>query len=337
VRSAMTGTWTFGTHDLTDTQMVMDEDVILAGAHPEQWGNKKPGYNYAIASGIDDSRWPMPARTYGHPFGVHTPGADSPAAQLRNWVRRCIEAGVHDPLDELSVGVISRLMPKEWAERTRLDGSPVAQLLPAGPGAALPVAGAAAVAAAPVDRTPIAPAGPTGTVAAAAADAVAEAEQDDESGEDLPEQIRAFITEALTTSIEEEPVDDGGIGPLSTQEFSEAAAALAAVELPEDEDEDEDDENDGRAVDGWAALAGTQERMKPRQARAHLRGRLLALDAEQPGREIRAADIAGAITETGCGADWGRRMLREFLEAELLENPQRGVYKVLRQPAIAGS
>lgn len=333
VRTNLTGSWVFGTAEKVDTQMVLSDEVILAGAEPHVWGNKKPGYNYYVGPGVDEERWAMPQRTYGTPFGVTTRGAMSPAEALRVWIQRCIDAGVRDGLDELTV----RLMPEEYAERTRLDGTPVKQLLPAGPSVALPVAAVAAAPAA-AGRVPIAPAGPANAAAVAAADAVASAEQDaqeQDEFEELPEEIRAFIVEALTESIEEEPVNDGGVGPLSAEEFAEAAAVLAEVELPE---EDEEDEEDNGEVDGWARLAGgPQKRMESGPARSLLRGRLIALDAEQPGREIRFDDIASVITETGLTRAWGRSMLREFLETDLLEQPGRGVYRVLRQPASVGS
>ncbi|MBQ1165753.1 conjugal transfer protein TraB, partial [Streptomyces sp. A73] len=38
-----------------------------AGARPEAWENRKPGYNYLVAPGVDEERYAMKARTFDPP------------------------------------------------------------------------------------------------------------------------------------------------------------------------------------------------------------------------------------------------------------------------------
>lgn len=49
--------------DPRDEGFSLPESVIDAGAHPGVWGNRRPGYCYAVSPGIDEERYPSPART----------------------------------------------------------------------------------------------------------------------------------------------------------------------------------------------------------------------------------------------------------------------------------
>lgn len=63
VRAQLSG-WAFGCRSADDAAMVLSDAMIEAGAHPEAWGSKKPGYNYLEASHVDDEKHVMPARTF---------------------------------------------------------------------------------------------------------------------------------------------------------------------------------------------------------------------------------------------------------------------------------
>ncbi|MEV5653734.1 plasmid transfer protein TraB [Streptomyces sp. NPDC052291] len=49
--------------DPRDEGFSLPDAVIDAGAHPGAWGNRKPGYCYVVAGGIDPDRYAAPART----------------------------------------------------------------------------------------------------------------------------------------------------------------------------------------------------------------------------------------------------------------------------------
>ncbi|WP_018553989.1 MULTISPECIES: plasmid transfer protein TraB [unclassified Streptomyces] len=49
--------------DPRDEGFSLPDTVIDAGAHPGAWGNRKPGYCYVVAGGIDPDRYASPART----------------------------------------------------------------------------------------------------------------------------------------------------------------------------------------------------------------------------------------------------------------------------------
>ncbi|MEV6081576.1 plasmid transfer protein TraB [Streptomyces sp. NPDC052069] len=49
--------------DARDEGFSLPDAVIDQGAHPGAWGNRKPGYCYVVAGGIDPDRYASPART----------------------------------------------------------------------------------------------------------------------------------------------------------------------------------------------------------------------------------------------------------------------------------
>ncbi|MFZ4279660.1 plasmid transfer protein TraB [Streptomyces rhizosphaericola] len=49
--------------DPRDESFSLPEKVIDAGAHPGAWANRRPGYCYVVSPGIDEARYPSPART----------------------------------------------------------------------------------------------------------------------------------------------------------------------------------------------------------------------------------------------------------------------------------
>lgn len=64
VREQLGGVICFGVKGSTTANMALPDDVIDAGARPEAWENRKPGYNYLVAPGIDEERYAMKARTF---------------------------------------------------------------------------------------------------------------------------------------------------------------------------------------------------------------------------------------------------------------------------------
>lgn len=67
VREQLGGVFCFGVKGSTTADMALPDDVRDAGARPEAWENRKPGYVYLVAPGIDEERYAMPARTYAPP------------------------------------------------------------------------------------------------------------------------------------------------------------------------------------------------------------------------------------------------------------------------------
>jgi hypothetical protein len=64
VREQLGGVMCFGVKGATTADMALPDDVRDAGARPEAWENRKPGYAYLVAPGVDEERYPMPIRTY---------------------------------------------------------------------------------------------------------------------------------------------------------------------------------------------------------------------------------------------------------------------------------
>ncbi|MFJ3839449.1 conjugal transfer protein TraB [Streptomyces sp. NPDC090054] len=64
VREQLGGALCFGVKGSTTADMALPDDVRDAGARPEAWENRKPGYHYCVAPGVDEDRYPMPARSW---------------------------------------------------------------------------------------------------------------------------------------------------------------------------------------------------------------------------------------------------------------------------------
>ncbi|MFI0914330.1 plasmid transfer protein TraB [Streptomyces abikoensis] len=64
VREQLGGSFVFGVKGSTTADMALPEDVRDAGARPEVWQNRRPGYAYLVAPGVDEERYPFPMRTY---------------------------------------------------------------------------------------------------------------------------------------------------------------------------------------------------------------------------------------------------------------------------------
>jgi len=64
VREQLGGVICFGVKGSTTADMALPDDVRDAGARPEAWENRRPGYNYLVAPGVDEDRYASPARTW---------------------------------------------------------------------------------------------------------------------------------------------------------------------------------------------------------------------------------------------------------------------------------
>ncbi|MFF8829311.1 plasmid transfer protein TraB [Streptomyces sp. NPDC015131] len=64
VREQLGGVICFGVKGSTTADMALPDDVRDAGARPEAWENRKPGYAYLVAPGVDEDRYATPLRTY---------------------------------------------------------------------------------------------------------------------------------------------------------------------------------------------------------------------------------------------------------------------------------
>lgn len=64
VREQLGGVLCFGVKGSTTADMALPDDVRDAGARPEAWENRKPGYAYLVAPGVDEERYATPLRTY---------------------------------------------------------------------------------------------------------------------------------------------------------------------------------------------------------------------------------------------------------------------------------
>ncbi|MBQ1164492.1 conjugal transfer protein TraB, partial [Streptomyces sp. A73] len=57
VREQLGGVFCFGVKGSPTADLALPDDVRDAGARPEAWENRKPGYNYLVAPGVDEERY----------------------------------------------------------------------------------------------------------------------------------------------------------------------------------------------------------------------------------------------------------------------------------------
>ncbi|MFE6703358.1 plasmid transfer protein TraB [Streptomyces sp. NPDC057718] len=69
--------------DPRDEGFALPESVIDSGAHPGAWGNRRPGYCYVVAGGIDPERYASPGRTQ-----QFTAAATAVMEMLAQWAVR---------------------------------------------------------------------------------------------------------------------------------------------------------------------------------------------------------------------------------------------------------
>lgn len=64
VREQLGAALCFGVKGSTTADMALPDDVRDMGAAPEAWQNRRPGYAYLVAPGVDEERYATPMRTY---------------------------------------------------------------------------------------------------------------------------------------------------------------------------------------------------------------------------------------------------------------------------------
>lgn len=103
--------WCFGCGDADSPVMALSDWVIKAGAHPENWKNRKPGYFYFEGLGIDDSLFVVPARS----FSTGPDGTDLREELLR---RNLAHAPYMAKLDRGSANATGLPGEISWWDRT---------------------------------------------------------------------------------------------------------------------------------------------------------------------------------------------------------------------------
>ncbi|EPD94584.1 hypothetical protein HMPREF1486_03137 [Streptomyces sp. HPH0547] len=102
VREQLGGVICFGVKGSTTADMALPDDVRDQGARPEVWENRRPGYAYLVAPGVDEELYPVPMRTFNA-------SDDDISAILANAPRPSV-----DPITAAAAG-------EAYANRTRYD------------------------------------------------------------------------------------------------------------------------------------------------------------------------------------------------------------------------
>ncbi|WP_327678561.1 plasmid transfer protein TraB [Kitasatospora sp. NBC_00458] len=63
-RASLGSSWVFGLRDDRDAAFALPDEALDAGAAPQAWRDKKPGYSYLVANGIPETFWATPGRAY---------------------------------------------------------------------------------------------------------------------------------------------------------------------------------------------------------------------------------------------------------------------------------
>lgn len=101
-RAQIGANWCFGVRDHTDAGFALPDDVLDAGAAPENWQNRKAGYSYVVAPGIPEERWPVAMRSWRG-------RRDALAAAVLEW------AHVRWPLDDVSIAAAGADYKQDFA------------------------------------------------------------------------------------------------------------------------------------------------------------------------------------------------------------------------------
>ncbi|KOU47948.1 sporulation protein SsgA [Streptomyces sp. MMG1522] len=98
--------------DPRDEGFSLPEAVINAGAHPGAWGNRRPGYCYVVAGGIDPDRYAAPGRTQ-----QFTQAATAVMEMLAQWAVR--NGATADPITAgAAKAIVGRAYTGRQAEET---------------------------------------------------------------------------------------------------------------------------------------------------------------------------------------------------------------------------
>ncbi|MFJ9340219.1 plasmid transfer protein TraB [Streptomyces sp. NPDC101733] len=99
----------FGVPNATAAGFMLPDTVIDAGAAPERWSNRRPGYCYLVTPGVEEIRYSSPGRTRWF-----TPSAISLMETVANWAAR---NGAK--VDPVTAGAAASAVGKAYTERAR--------------------------------------------------------------------------------------------------------------------------------------------------------------------------------------------------------------------------
>ncbi|MEU3978439.1 plasmid transfer protein TraB [Streptomyces bacillaris] len=100
--------------DPRDEAFSLPESVIDSGAHPGAWGNRRPGYCYVVAGGIDPERYASPARTR-----QFTQAATAVMEMLAQWAVRNGAAA-----DPITTGAAQAIVGRAYTGRQAQETEP---------------------------------------------------------------------------------------------------------------------------------------------------------------------------------------------------------------------
>ncbi|MFH8288408.1 plasmid transfer protein TraB [Streptomyces sp. NPDC018059] len=104
-RASLPSSLCFGV-DEKDASFALPSEVLNAGANPGAWKNRKPGYCYLVAAGIEEELYADPARTF----------RNDPVTL--EWVAREF-AGHRMPLDSVTAGAAASIAGRAYTDRAR--------------------------------------------------------------------------------------------------------------------------------------------------------------------------------------------------------------------------
>ncbi|MFD7786511.1 plasmid transfer protein TraB [Streptomyces nojiriensis] len=99
----------FGVQNATAAGFMLPDSVVDAGAAPERWANRRPGYCYLVTPGVDEDRYSSPGRTRWF-----TPSANSLMEAVAAWAAR--NGAKPDPV---TAGAAAKVAGKAYTERAR--------------------------------------------------------------------------------------------------------------------------------------------------------------------------------------------------------------------------
>ncbi|MET9691478.1 plasmid transfer protein TraB [Streptomyces sp. NPDC006514] len=99
----------FGVQNSTAAGFMLPDSVIDAGAAPERWANRRPGYCYLVTPGVDEDRYSSPGRTRWF-----TPTANSLMEAVASWAAR--NGAKPDPI---TAGAAAKAVGKAYTERAQ--------------------------------------------------------------------------------------------------------------------------------------------------------------------------------------------------------------------------
>ncbi|MFJ8567106.1 plasmid transfer protein TraB [Streptomyces sp. NPDC093514] len=105
-RASLGSSWVHGVRSEGDARFALDDEVLDAGAAPHVWKDKKPGYSYLVANGVNDALWATPLRDY-------LTGVD-----YLNWAVINF-ADIRASIDPTTAGVAARTVDRAFTARTR--------------------------------------------------------------------------------------------------------------------------------------------------------------------------------------------------------------------------